>query len=140
MGTVKVFGDHKGYLLDTHTFLWAARDTPRLGRLARAALEDVDKPLFLSSMSAYEVTHKYRIGKLEPLYEFVVENYTEIARRLGVIELPVSTAHSYLAGSMDWTHRDPFDRILLAQAALENLVIITDDAQIKAHNWVETVW
>jgi PIN domain nuclease of toxin-antitoxin system len=93
----------------------------------------------LSSISAYEVTNKYRIGKLDE-YEFVVENYTEVARRLGVIELPVSTAHNYLAGSMDWSHRDPFDRILLAQAALENLVIITNDAQIKAHNWVQTVW
>jgi PIN domain nuclease of toxin-antitoxin system len=135
-----MFGDHRGYLLDTHTFLWAVQDTPRLGRLAHAVLEGLDKPLFLSSISAYEVTNKYRIGKLEPRYEFVVENYTEVARRLGVTELPVSTAHSHLAGSMDWSHRDPFDRILLAQAALENLVIITNDAQIKAHNWVETVW
>ncbi|MDR2587696.1 MAG: type II toxin-antitoxin system VapC family toxin [Coriobacteriales bacterium] len=139
MGTLSFIGDPAGFLLDTSTFLRASRVPEKLGKLASAVIEDPEAKLFLSSISAYEITNKHRLGKLDD-YEFVVENYTEIARRLGVIELPVSTAHSYLAGSMDWAHRDPFDRILLAQAALENLAIITDDAQIKAHNWVETVW
>jgi PIN domain nuclease of toxin-antitoxin system len=139
MGTVGLTGNHAGFLLDTSTFLRASRVPEKLGKRALSIIKDFESKLFLSSISAYEITNKYRIGKLDG-YGFVAENFAEVARRLGVIELPVSAAHSHLAGSMDWAHRDPFDRILLAQATLENLVIITNDAQIKAHDWATTVW
>jgi PIN domain nuclease of toxin-antitoxin system len=83
---------------------------------------------------------KHNLRKLDVSYTFVVENYTEVARKLGTIDLPVTLAHAYQAGAMEWPHRDPFDRILAAQAALENLVLITDDAALKNHPWVETLW
>ena len=54
--------------------------------------------------------------------------------------LPLQLAHTHLAGSMEWAHRDPFDRLLVAQASLENLAIITNDAQIQAHPWIDAVW
>ncbi|MCL2654717.1 MAG: type II toxin-antitoxin system VapC family toxin [Coriobacteriia bacterium] len=136
---VLAFSDVRDYLLDTHTFLWAAHEPERLGKRAREVIEDINSRLYLSAVSAYEVTNKYRNGKLDE-YRFVVDNYTEIARKLGTIELPVTLAHMYQAGQMDWEHRDPFDRILAAQAALENLVIITHDAMLRAHPWFETVW
>jgi len=133
-------GNHKGYLLDTHTFLWALKNPKRLGELARQILENADTCLYLSSISAFEVMNKQRVGKLDPTYESVVENYTQYARRLGVDDLPLTLAHTYLAGNMEWEHKDPFDRLIVAQASLENLAIITDDAQIQAHPWVDTVW
>jgi PIN domain nuclease of toxin-antitoxin system len=79
------------------------------------------------------------LGKLDA-YGFLIANYTEVARRLTVVDLPVTLAHTYQAGSFEWEHRDPFDRVLAAQAALENLVIITDDSKLKAAPWFETVW
>jgi PIN domain nuclease of toxin-antitoxin system len=140
MGELAVFGGQRGYLLDTHTFLWAARNPKRLGKTARAVLEGLDQQLYLSSFSAYEITQKHRLGKLDPSYGFIVENYTEVVRKLGVIDLPVTLAHAYQAGQMGWPHRDPFDRIITAQAALENLVLITNDAALSSHPWIETIW
>ncbi len=140
MGDVIKPGDHKGYLLDTHVFLWALKKPARLGNNARVVLEDKNSVLFLSPISAFELTNKHRLGKLDPSYALIVDSYTLFSKRLGVREMFIETAHSYLAGSMEWEHRDPFDRFLVAQASLENLVIITDDAHIKNHPWVETVW
>jgi PIN domain nuclease of toxin-antitoxin system len=134
------FRDHKGYLMDTHTFLWAAKNPKRLGESARSIIENIDTHLFLSSISAFEIVYKKRIGKLDPTYENVVENYTQYARLLGTNDLPLELAHTYLAGSMEWDHRDPLDRFIVAQASLENLIIITDDLQIQAHPWIDAVW
>ena len=139
MGRLAFFPDTKGYLLDTHTFLWAVHEPERLGKQALRIMEDITSKLYLSAISAYEVTNKYRNGKLNE-YRFVVENYTEVMRKLGAIELPVTLAHTYQAGHMDWEHRDPFDRILASQAALENLVLITHDEALQTHPWFDTVW
>jgi PIN domain nuclease of toxin-antitoxin system len=135
-----VADNQKAYLLDTHTFLWALKSPSRLGKRARLLIADKSNRLFLSAISAFEVTNKHRFGKLDPSYESVVENYTTYAKRLGAEDLPLSIAHTYLAGQMDWEHRDPFDRFIVAQASLENLTIITDDTYIKKHPWVDTIW
>ena len=138
--SIDSMGDHKGYLLDTHTFLWAIKGSERLGSIARLIIESTESVLYLSSISAFEVVNKYRVAKLDPTYEVVVENYTQYARRLGVKDLPLSLAHAYLAGSMEWGHLDPFDRLIVAQASLENLAVITNDVQIQTHPWIDTVW
>ncbi|MDR2715111.1 MAG: type II toxin-antitoxin system VapC family toxin [Coriobacteriales bacterium] len=140
MGFVSAFGDHRGYLLDTHTFFWATKNPERLGNLARQIIENPQARLYLSSISAFEAANKQRLGKLDASYGFIVENYTHVARQLGVEELPLTLAHTYLAGTMEWEHRDPFDRFLVAQASLENLALISDDAQIKEHFWVDVIW
>ncbi|MDR2196708.1 MAG: type II toxin-antitoxin system VapC family toxin [Coriobacteriales bacterium] len=139
MGDVSFLADQRGYLLDTHTFLWAVQEPARLGRLSRQVIESSETTLYLSAISAYEVSYKHRLGKLQD-YAFVVENYAEVMRRLSVVDLPIALAHSYQAGTMEWEHRDPFDRLLVAQAALENLTLITDDERIRSHPWVTTVW
>jgi PIN domain nuclease of toxin-antitoxin system len=132
-------GDHQDFLLDSCALLWAAKKPSRLGNIAREIIEDPATRLFLSSISAYELAFKHRLGKLGE-YGFVVENYTEVVRKLGVIDLPITLAHAYQAGQMDWFHRDPFDRVIAAQAASENLVLITNDAVLSSHPWFETVW
>ena len=132
MGTV-------GYLLDTHTFLWAVREGRELSDNAKKAIEDVDAPLFVSAISAYEITNKYRIGKL-PGYAYVAENYLDILRKFGADELPVSTRHANYAGKFEWDHRDPFDRLLAAQAFIENLSLITNDTAFHSLPWVTVLW
>jgi len=132
MGTI-------GYLLDTHTFLWAVREGQELSDNARKAIEDIEAPLFVSVISAYEITNKHRIGKL-PGYAYVVENYLDILRRFGAKELNVSTQHAYFAGSFEWAHRDPFDRLLAAQAFTENLTLITNDTAFSSLPWITVLW
>ena len=121
MGTV-------GYLLDTHTFLWAVCDSRRLGAGAKKVIADAGAPLFLSPASAYEIMNKHRIGKL-PGYEYVADNYLDILRDFGAEELPISARQAYFAGKFEWTHRDPFDRFLVAQAYMENLTLLSQTSQ-----------
>ena len=124
-----------GYLLDTHTFLWAAQDDLKLSELAKNAMNDKNIQKFVSAASAYEVMNKFRLGKL-PDYGYVAENYFEILRSLGAYELPISMRHAHFAGKFDWSHRDPFDRLLAAQAFIENLVLITNDTAFNSLPWL----
>ena len=132
MGTVK-------YLLDTHTFLWAAYDDARLSNISKKAIENEDTQIFVSAVSAYEIMNKYRIGKL-PEYTYVAENYFDILRELGANELPISTQYTYFAGKFEWAHRDPFDRLLAAQASLDNLTLITNDPAFQELPWLTLLW
>jgi len=132
MGNVK-------YLLDTHTFLWAAHDEEKLSANALTIIEDVNTPLFVSAVSAYEIMYKYKIGKL-PGYDYVAENYFDILSILGVNELPISTQHAHFAGKFEWAHRDPFDRLLAAQASIENMTLITNDDAFPSLPWLDVFW
>ena len=128
-----------GYLLDTHTLLWASSDDKQLSAKARRIIKDPDLPLYVSSVSAYEIMNKYRIGKL-PGYADIAENYLESLSEFGAYELSLSTAHSHYAGEFEWDHRDPFDRMLAAQAYVDNLTLITNDPAFDTLPWVTTLW
>jgi PIN domain nuclease of toxin-antitoxin system len=127
------------FLLDTHVFLWAAQEANKLSEQARFAIENIDNRLYLSPVSAYEIGNKYRLGKL-PEYEYVINNYSSIAKTLQTIELPINTDQMSYASSMDWQHRDPFDRILAAQAYLNGLQLITSDAAFNELKWLSILW
>ena len=128
------------YLLDTHAFLWAVhKEGSKLSNGAQKIISDSDSPLFVSAISAYEITNKYRIGKL-PVYEHVVNHYFDILSKSGVSELPVTSKHAHYAGKFDWDHRDPFDRIIAAQAFLDDLILITNDPVFQSLSWVKTLW
>ena len=132
MGTV-------GYLLDTHTFLWGVRGSSKLSETALKAIEDISTPLYLSAATAFEIMNKHRIGKL-PEFEDVAENYFDFVKQLDVTELPISQRHAHYAGEFEWEHRDPFDRLLAAQASIENLTLITNDSAFNSLPWVTTLW
>jgi PIN domain nuclease of toxin-antitoxin system len=132
MGTV-------GYLLDTHSFLWAVSESQRLSEKAREATLDTTIPLFLSAVSTYEIMNKFRIGKLAG-YESVTNNFFEVLHELGAKELPVSISHAHFAGVFEWSHRDPFDRLLAAQAYVEDLTLISNDAAFNTLPWISVVW
>jgi PIN domain nuclease of toxin-antitoxin system len=132
MGNIK-------YLLDTHTLIWAACDSKKLGQKTLDIIVNYNSILYVSAVSAYEILYKYQIGKL-PNYSYIADNYFDVLTTLGLIELPISMHHAHYAGNTNWNHRDPFDRLLVAQAHIDNLILITNDPDIRALSWVTTLW
>ena len=127
------------YLLDTHTILWVVRGSDKISTKVKKALNESTADIFISAVSAYEIMYKHYNGKLTG-YEDIAENYSSVLAKLGAIELPITMEHAHYAGSVKWDHRDPFDRLLAAQAHINGLVLITDDLNIKALSWVNTLW
>ncbi|MDR3304428.1 MAG: type II toxin-antitoxin system VapC family toxin [Clostridiales Family XIII bacterium] len=134
-------GEVGGFLLDTHAFLWAAYESGivKLGARARAVIEDPDALLYLSSISVYEIANKHRLGKI-PEYASIAENLIATIKQLGAEELPVNFGHAYAAANFDWGNRDPFDRMIAAQACAEGLVLISADAAFAGLRRVEVLW
>lgn len=127
------------YLLDTHVMLWALTEPARLGRKARKIIESPASRLMVSAASAWEIAMKHRLGKL-PQADALLGAYSKHLDRLGAIRLPVTEDHALLAGRLEWGHRDPFDRMLAAQAMIESLVLITGDPAFGGCRGVPTLW
>ena len=113
-------------LLDTHVLLWALLEPQKLSLALRNSLEDSDNTLVVSAASAWEIATKWRLGKLRHARS-VVENYAMALHRLAAVDLPISTAVARQAGLWDVPHRDPFDRLLAAQAMAADLVLASND-------------
>jgi len=118
------------YLIDTHIFLWWLFDDPKLHTDCRDIIRNPDHRIIVSSASAWEIATKYRIGKL-PEAKQLVEQYSQILHQAKFIELAITTAHALRARSLPIAHRDPFDRMIMAQAELESLPVITYDAAFQ---------
>jgi PIN domain nuclease of toxin-antitoxin system len=114
------------YLIDIHILLWWLFDDPKLHTDCRDIIRNPDHRIIVSSASAWEIATKYRIGKL-PEAKQLVEQYSQILHQAKFIELAITTAHALRAGSLPIAHRDPFDRMIMAQAELESLLVITYD-------------
>jgi PIN domain nuclease of toxin-antitoxin system len=115
------------YLLDTHAFVWMASAPERLGPAARERIDTPATDLFLSVASVWEMAIKRSLGKLElpsPLPAFLEEQLA--ATRTQVLD--VRTEHVLRVENLPWHHRDPFDRLLVAQAQFEGLTILSRDA------------
>ena len=112
-------------LLDTHTFLWLLARPDRLTAEALEVLQDLDNELFVSAASALEVATKQRIGRLS--VPGLTETWQAKVESIRATTLDVTTDHALLAGAISWDHRDPFDRLLAAQAIVENLTLATRD-------------
>lgn len=125
-------------LLDTHALLWWLLDDPRLSAHAREAIKNPDHMVYASSASAWEIATKFRLGKLSEA-RVVAENLPELLRRGRITELPISTAHALAAGALQTDHRDPFDRMLIAQARLERMAVVTADAVFNGHK-IHIIW
>ncbi|HEX8480778.1 MAG TPA: type II toxin-antitoxin system VapC family toxin [Allosphingosinicella sp.] len=125
-------------LLDTHALLWALAGNPKLSAVARAAIEQEGAELLISSVSAFEITTKYRIGKL-PEFAAIARDFPDILDQLDYSPLPVRLAHAALAGALDHSHGDPFDRLLIAQARIEGVPIVSNEALFDEFG-VERVW
>lgn len=122
-------------LLDTHTLLWWLFDEPKLSVRARAVLADPSREILVSSASAWEIATKHRLGKL-PDADVLVTDIAGWIRKAGFSSLPITIDHAQRAGSWTAQHRDPFDRMLAAQAEIERVALITNDpvfAQFGLH-------
>lgn len=113
-------------LLDSHAALWTFQDAPDLSRSARNAIVAANATVFYSPVSAYELGLKASLGKLEPL----LAPFAELSEQLGFQELPVATSHAELAARLPLANRDPFDRLLVAQALLENCTLVSRDRKL----------
>lgn len=117
-------------LLDTHAFLWAVDDNPNLSAIARKAIEDGENVVFVSAATAWEIAIKRAIGKLRA----PKEDYLEELRLHRFTPLSITTEHALMVENLPFHHRDPFDRMLIAQAQQENLSIVTRDSHMKAYD------
>lgn len=113
-------------LLDTHALLWWLAGDPLLSDAARAAIADENNEVFVSAASAWEVTTKYRLGKLPGAGPLAVDFAREV-RRQGFMPLPISLEHGQSAGALADEHRDPFDRMLIAQAIDERMALVSNE-------------
>lgn len=125
------------YLLDTHVWLWLQSHTARVPDAVRARLADPGVDVLLSSVSAWEIAIKYARGKL-PLPEPPAAYVPSRMRRDAIGGLPVTHAHALHVATLPHHHNDPFDRLLIAQAQLEGIPLVTADRHIPRYD-VETL-
>ncbi len=126
------------YLLDTHSFLWFINGDEQLSGKAKNAIADPDAIKYISIASFWEIAIKVNLGKLsldmayQDLRQQVIANGFEI--------LPITFEHTIELVSLDLHHRDPFDRIIIAQALSENLVVISKDGNFSKYNKLQLLW
>ena len=125
-------------LLDTHAFLWWITDSPKLSARAGAVIRDGRNTLFLSAACGWEIAIKTQLGRLH-LPQRPERFIPDQLARNGMESLPISITHALHVANLPALHRDPFDRMLVSQAQVERLPILTADPFI-AHYRIETIW
>jgi PIN domain nuclease of toxin-antitoxin system len=126
-------------LLDTHVVLWASRQPRSLSPAVRAVIEDPDNQRVMSAVTPWELSIKAAAGKLPEAVPLVAA-FDAVVAALAARELPITRRHAVLAGQLSWRHRDPFDRMLVAQAVLENLTLVTKDRVFDTAPDLRTLW
>ena len=125
-------------LLDTHALLWWLSGDSSLSPAAKAAIADESNAVFVSATSAWEIATKHRLGKLSEIGAIVADLDGAIVEQ-GFIGLPITVRHGQAAGALPGPHRDPFDRMLMAQAMLDNLVVISNERRFDLYG-VGRLW
>ena len=125
-------------LLDTHALLWWLDGDRSLTRRARTAITDEDNVIFVSAASAWEITTKARLGKL-PGADAVAEDVVGAIASQGFSSLDITMLHAQRAGRLPGAHRDPFDRMLIAQAQLEDLTLVSNETVFDKYG-VSRLW
>ena len=131
-------GPPTGLLLDTHALIWWWTDDPRLTKPARAAIADPARVAHVSAASAWELATKHRLG-IWPEAAAVLDQFDDLLRRSRFAALPITPAEARTDGALDWAHRDPFDRMLLAQAAALGLALVSGDAAFSGRG-IARIW
>jgi PIN domain nuclease of toxin-antitoxin system len=125
-------------LLDVHAYLWQISASPELSRVARNLADDRDNQVFLSTVSLWEIAIKIGVGKLDPGPTFL-ELALHIPASLGFEPLSIIPIHLDTVSRLPLFHRDPFDRLLVAQAQIENLPIVSGDAVLDDYG-IARIW
>jgi PIN domain nuclease of toxin-antitoxin system len=125
-------------LLDTHALLWWLSDDPALTRAARKLIAETKNTLIVSAVSAWEIAIKVRLGKL-PTASDLAADFSGVMEREG-FQLPaISADHAIRAGLLPGPHKDPFDRMLIAQAQAENMPVIRNEVSFESYG-VRRLW
>jgi PIN domain nuclease of toxin-antitoxin system len=125
-------------LLDTHALLWWLDGDRRLSLKARRAIANESNAILVSAVSAWEITTKARLGKLAGATDVAADVAACVAAQ-GFLSLDITLLHAQRAGSLPGTHRDPFDRMLIAQSQIEDVALVTDDEAFDAFD-VRRLW
>jgi len=125
-------------LLDTHALIWWLLGNPALSTKARLAIDNDTNTVFVSAATAWEITTKYRLGKLPDAHNFAADVGAAIARE-GFSALAVTLQHGAAAGALPGLHKDPFDRMLIAQARLQNLSLVSNERVFDSYG-VSRLW
>jgi len=125
-------------LLDTHAFLWAVTGDRRLSSPARALIEDGENQVFLSAVSMWEIVLKAKAGKLH-MEGSVAKMLEEQMRQARILPLAIHPAHVLRVAALPPIHKNPFDRLLIAQAQAENLALVSQDPEIRRYT-VQVIW
>jgi len=120
-------------LLDTHVFLWWLEGSRDLSEAARQAISDPENTVYVSAACYWEIAIKQGRGQLR-----APSNLIALSDESGFVELPINAVHALAVGDLPRLHADPFDRILIAQTQIENLTLVTRDAQVSRYE-VETI-
>ena len=118
-------------LLDTHLLLWAAANSKRLSREARELLEDAGNDVYYSAASIWEIAIKSSLRRKD--FRIELPQLLSALPEMGLIELPITAVHAAGVSSLPPIHRDPFDRLLIAQSLTEPLVLLTNDAFLERY-------
>ena len=120
------------HLVDTHVFPWFESDSPLLSKRARTLIERTDKAVYLSAVSFWEIAIQAarRQARLRRL----------AARGGGFIELAIDALDAETAGALEWHHRDPFDRMLVAQCLNRSLTLVTANAALRVRRGIPVIW
>jgi PIN domain nuclease of toxin-antitoxin system len=125
-------------LLDTHALIWWFSDNPSLPQTVREFIAETENTLLVSAASAWELAIKYQSGKLRKAAD-VVSNFSGRMEREGFQLLPISAEHGIRAGLLPGLHKDPFDRMLIAQAQAEDIPIISNETIFDTYG-VRRLW
>lgn len=124
-------------LLDTHAIIWHIEQNPALGTTASTAIKDVNNHIHVSTVSLWELSIKVSLGKLK--LPDTIKNIAKELRESGVTFIPVSEEHAMATESLPWHHRDPFDRMLIAQAQIEKLTLVSRDSFFGSYD-ISRIW
>lgn len=128
----------RGFLLDTHAVLWWLFEAEQLSYHSFEVMADRKIDIYVSAVTPMEISTKFRKGQL-PGAAPIIGNFVETALAEGWKPLAIDLAHSDLAGSFPSPHRDPWDRLLAAQASIEDLALVTSDGQMASFE-ITTCW
>lgn len=126
-------------LLDTHVLLWLLVDPTQFPTPTLSTIRDPHNELLISSASTWEIATKHRLGRLGQA-QAVIDGYAAHLEVLGATELPITGRDALTAGQMTWDHQDPYDRMLVAQAMIRSLELVTKDDEITDFGGVNVVW
>lgn len=126
-------------LLDTHALWWALAEPARLSGVAEAAVSDPQHTRLVSAASVWEMAIKHHAGRW-PEAEPILADIDEVLEALGATSVGISHGHARRAGLLSWDHRDPFDRVLAAQALSMDTVLVTRDAAFDQVQGLRTLW